>query len=83
MDVGMEDEGAAPGVEHTQHAQLCAQASGIAGEILQCLGAGSKQEVQPDLLMRADEPAQLLRDSSPREIGIGWNKALGQDSKQC
>jgi len=77
MDVGMEDECAAPGVEDAQHAQLGAQAFGVAGEVLQGLGAGGKQEVQPGLELRADEHSQFLRHrKGDQEVGHGEQEPL-------
>ena len=63
MDVGMKDEGAAPGVEHPQHAQLCAEPARVGGQILESLGTGGKEQVQADLWMGSDEAAQFLRHS--------------------
>lgn len=61
VNVRMIDEGARPGVEHAQHSQLRAQSFGIGGQILQGLRAAGKEQVQPDLLMRADEEPQGFR----------------------
>ena len=72
MDVGMEEEGAAPGVEDAQHTQLGAEAFGVGGEVLQGSRAGGKEEVQSDLEMRADEHSQLLRDGEGgQKVGHG------------
>jgi len=76
MDVGMKDEGATPGVEDTQHAQLGSQPAGIGGQILQRLGAGGKEQVQGDLLMRADEAPQFLgHGEGDQEVRDGQEQA--------
>ena len=55
MDVGVKDEGARPGVEHAQHAQLGSEQAGIGGQVLQGLRSAGEEQVQTDLLMRAEE----------------------------
>lgn len=62
MDVRMKEEGARPGVEHTQHPQLRTQPAGIGGQVLQRLRAGGKEQIQRDLLMGADK----------RPFGLGY-----------
>jgi len=61
MDVRMKDQRARPGVQHAQHAQLGAEPAGIAGQILQGLGAGREEQVQGDLRMGADKMPQAFR----------------------
>ncbi len=70
VDMRMIDQGARPGVEHTEHPQLGAQVFGVAGQILQGLSAAGKEQVQGDLLVRADEVAQWFRDGKGhQEVG--------------
>jgi len=57
MNVGVEDQGAAPGVEDAQHAELGAEAFGIGGQIVQSLGTAGEEQVQPDVQMGADPQA--------------------------
>jgi len=76
MDVGMKDEGATPGVEHAQHAQLRAQPAGIAGQILQGAGTGGKEQVQPNLGMRPEEvPQRLGHRESDQEVRCGQQES--------
>jgi len=42
MDVWMIDEGAAPGMQHAQHAQGGAEPFGVLGQVLQRLGRGAE-----------------------------------------
>lgn len=58
VHVGMVDEGAAPGVEDAEHAQGGTQALGVAGQILERLSRGGKEEVQAQLRVRAHPGAQ-------------------------
>ena len=72
MNVGMKDQGAAPGVEDAEHPQLRAQAFGIAGQILKGLGTGGKEQIEPQLGMGADPGAQKIGQSKgEREVGDG------------
>jgi hypothetical protein len=77
VNVGMEDEGAAPGVEHAQHAQLGAQAPGVGGQLLQGLGAGGKEQVQRNLEMGADEhPQRFGQGEGDQEVRGGQKESL-------
>ena len=77
VDVGMEDQRAAPGVEHAQHAQLGAESARVGGQILEGLGAASKEQIQRDLQLRADEPTQRLgHGEGDQEVGRGQKQAL-------
>ena len=62
MNVGMEDEGARPGVEHAQYSELRAESLGMGGQILQGFGGERKEEVQRQLLMRTEKPPQWFRN---------------------
>ena len=86
MNVGMKDQGARPGVEHAQHAQLRSQAFGIGRQVLQGLGAGGKEQVQADAQMRADEKPegfghregdQEVRDRKEQTLLLALEPILG------
>ena len=47
-------------MEHAQQAEPGTEAFGIAGQILHRPGAGTEEQVQRELLVGADEPAQLF-----------------------
>jgi hypothetical protein len=76
MDVGMKDQGAAPGVEHAQHPELGAEASGIGGQVVQGLGTGGEEQIQEELQMGADQPAQFIgHGEGGEEIRRGQKQA--------
>ena len=76
MNVGMKDQGAAPGVEDAEHPQLRAQAFGIAGQILESLGTGSEEQIEAQLGMGADPGAQIVgQGEGDQEIGNGPEQA--------
>ena len=58
MNMGMIDERARPGMEHPEQAQLGAEP--IGGQVLQRLGAGGKEQIQGELLVRPDQAPQFL-----------------------
>ena len=63
VNMGMEHQGAAPGVEHAEHSQLGSQSFGIAGQILEGLGAGGKEQIVTEVGMGANPGAQEIRQS--------------------
>ena len=76
MNVRMEDQGARPGVEHAEHAQLRAEPRGVAGQILQGLGTGGKEEIQSELELGTDPGAQRFRHGEgDQEVGDGEQEA--------
>ena len=76
MDMGMENEGASPSVQDPKHAQLSTETAGMAGQILQSLGSGGKEEIEGDLQMGPDEEAQLLgHGEGDQEVGHGQQEA--------
>ena len=69
VDVGVIDEGAAPGVEEAEHAQGSPEPLGVAGQILEGMSRGGKEEVQAHVRMGAHPEAQWLRDGeSDQEV---------------
>ena len=70
MNMGVIDQGAAPGVEDAEHGQGGTHPFWVVRQILQGLGAGLEQELVADLGMRAHPSAQWLRQGeSHQEIG--------------
>ena len=64
--------GAIPGVEHPDHAKRAADPFRIAGERLEGVGRGVKQQVVDELLMRAGAGVQGVREGAGHEeIGDG------------
>jgi hypothetical protein len=52
----------APGVEHTQKAEVSAEMPGVGSDLQQRLGAGTEQEVVDDLFILQRQPGQLVWD---------------------
>ena len=76
VDMGMEDEGAAPGVQDPEHAQLRPQSPGVARQILQRFGSDGKEQIQGDLEIRTDKTAQLFgHREGEQEVGHGQEQA--------
>jgi hypothetical protein len=59
VDVGMVEQVAGPGVEHTYHANLPTHKAGISGQLLGSLGGSAEKQVVDQLLVVASELAQL------------------------
>ena len=51
MDVGMNFEFLAPGVQHAEEANLRAEVSGIASDFEKAFGTAAEQEIVEDLLI--------------------------------
>jgi len=51
MHMGVQFEFLTPGVQHAEEADFCAKMFRIAGNLEQCFGTGSEQEVVDDLLI--------------------------------
>jgi hypothetical protein len=60
MNVRMMQEVLAPGMEHTQEADLGAKMLGVAGHLQQSRGAGAKQEIVDDGLVLQSQPRKLM-----------------------
>ena len=56
MDVRMNLQILPPGMQHTQEADLGAEMLRIGSNLLECGGAGAKQEIVDDLLVLQSEP---------------------------
>ena len=68
----MENQSARPGVQHAQHTQLGAEPFGIAGQILEGLGAGAEEHIQAVLQMGSDPRAERFgHGEGHQEIGDG------------
>ena len=61
MNVRMMLKILAPGVEHTQEADLRTEMLGVAGDLQQSRGAGAKQQVVDDFLVLQSQPRELVR----------------------
>ena len=61
VNVRMMLKSLAPGVEHTQKADLGTEMLGIGCHLQQSLGAGAKQEVVGDLLVLQNQPRKFVR----------------------
>jgi len=51
MDMGMNFEFLAPGMQHAEEANLCAEVSRIASHFEKSFGTGAEQETVEDLLV--------------------------------
>jgi hypothetical protein len=72
MDVQMRAHRAIPGVEHPDHADLPAHPVRVAGERLDGVGRGLKQQVVEELLVGAGDGMQRMRQGAGHEdIGDG------------
>jgi hypothetical protein len=60
MNVRMVQEVLAPGMEHTQEADLRTEMPRVAGDLQQSRGAGAKQEVVDDGLVLQSQPRKLV-----------------------
>jgi 16S rRNA C1402 (ribose-2'-O) methylase RsmI len=60
MNVRMVQEVLAPGMEHTQEADLGTEMPRVAGDLQQSRGAGAKQEVVDDCLVLQSQPRKLM-----------------------
>ena len=70
MDVGMEDEGAAPGVEDAEQGQLRVEVFGMGGQVLQGPGAGGEEQVAAEFEMRSDPVTERVgQGEGDQEIG--------------
>ena len=70
VDVGMEEHGAGPGVEHGKSADARANIAGIGGEPLQGIGGGFHRQAVDFFRMSARQGTQLRRQGEGRqEIG--------------
>ena len=63
VDVGMDTQGLAPGVEDSEAADLRTQVLGIAGDLLEGLGRGSEQDAVDHLLVLERERRELVWDA--------------------
>lgn len=77
MNVGMIDQGAAPGVEDTEHPQSRTQSLGVAGQILQGAGAGFKQKAVTELGTGADPLTQGFGHREGDQEVAGGQEQLG------
>ena len=72
MDVGMIDERAASRCAARPASRSARPAGGVAGQVLQGLGAGGKEQVQRDLRMRAHQaPQRFGHGEGDQEVGRG------------
>ena len=63
VDVGMDIQGLAPGVEDGEAADLCTQVLGISCDLLEGLGRSSEQDPVDDLLVLESESGEFVRDA--------------------
>ena len=76
MNMRMIDERARPGMEDAEQAHLGAEPPGIGGQVLQRLGAGCKEQIQGDLLVRSDKTPQFFRHGERhQEVRHGQEQA--------
>ena len=72
VNVGMKDERTRPGMQHAQHCQIGSQSAGVARQFLHGLSTAPKEQVQGDLLVGADKPAQGFgHREGEQEVGRG------------
>ncbi len=70
VDVGMVDQFAGPGMQHTQHADLPAHKAWIPGQFLGCLCGSTKEQVVEQLLVASGDLAQLRgKREGQKEVG--------------
>jgi hypothetical protein len=60
MDMGMKVEFLAPGMQHAEEANLCAEVSRIAGHFEKGFRTGAEQQTVEDLLVLQDQWSQPM-----------------------
>lgn len=76
MGVGMEGEGARPGVEHSENAQAATDPLAVVGELLDSGCGLSQEDGIGEVLMGASEPAQFGRQGEGEQI-VGAGQEAG------
>ena len=59
MDMGMQFEFLAPGMQHAEEADLCAEMSRIASDFEKCFGTGAEQQTVDDFLVLQRQRSQV------------------------
>src|SRR6185295_3812286 len=75
MSVGMIEQGASPGMEHGQNAQLTADKLGVPSQLLQRGGRAGEEQAIDGLLMGVSQRPQRLRQCEGQQV-MGAGKQL-------
>jgi hypothetical protein len=74
MNVGMKFELLAPGVQHAEEANLCAEMSRIASDFQKGVGTGAEQEIVEDLLVLQSQWRQAAGEREDHVQVVGRQK---------
>src|ERR1700731_1301148 len=74
MNVGVKFELLAPGVQHAEEANLCAEMSRIASDFQKGVGTGAEQEIVEDLLVLQSQWRQAAGEREDHVQVVGRQK---------